>query len=191
MNKNIFILILFALALPIAMFSAESKSHATTEPQRDVMQLGHSLVVSNCENKSEQSALYSAKPLNMQAECNLVTQDDKEKNTNVDDELPSFPGGDAKLREWIKKNMKYPSYAKNNGIEGQVLVVFIVEKDGSISNAEVSWGVDPSLDQEALRIVNKMPKWKPGTQNGVAMRVKYRLPITFTLKKETINEKSQ
>lgn len=79
--------------------------------------------------------------------------------------------------------MKYPSYAKKNGIEGQVLVVFIVEKDGSISNAEVSWGVDPSLDQEALRIVNKMPKWKPGRQNGVAMRVKYCLPITFMLKK--------
>ena len=62
MNKNIFIPILFALALPIAMFSAESKSHTTAELQRDVMQLGHSLVVSNCENKSEQSALYSATP---------------------------------------------------------------------------------------------------------------------------------
>ena len=191
MNKNIFILALFALALPIAMFSADSKSHTTAEPQHDVMQRAHSLVVSNCEDKLEQSSLYSKKPLNMQAESQLVTQDDTEKNTNVDDELPSFPGGDAKLREWIKKNMKYPSYAKKNGIEGQVLVVFIVEKDGSISNAEVSWGVDPSLDQEALRIVNKMPKWKPGTQNGVAMRVKYRLPITFMLKKETINEKSQ
>ena len=191
MNKNIFILILFALALPVAMFSADSKSHTRAELQRDVMQWAHSLVAYNCENKSEQSALYSEKSLKMQAESQLVTQDDKEKNTNIDDELPSFPGGDAKLREWIKKNMKYSSYAKNNGIEGQVLVVFIVEKDGSISNAEVSWGVDPSLDQEALRIVNKMPKWKPGTQNGVAMRVKYRLPITFTLKKETINEKSQ
>ena len=191
MNKNIFILILFALALPVAMFSANRKSHTTAEPQHDLMQWAHLLVVSNCEDKSEQSAFYSEKPLNMQAEFQLVTQDGKEKNTDIDDELPSFPGGDAKLREWIKKNMKYPSYAKNNGIEGQVLVVFIVEKDGSISNAEVSWGVDPSLDQEALRIVNKMPKWKPGTQNGVAMRVKYRLPITFTLKKETINEKSQ
>lgn len=191
MNKNIFILTLFALALPVAMFSADSKSHATAELQRDVMQWAHSLVMSNCEAKSEQSALYSEKSLNMQAESQLVAQNGKEKNTDIDDELPSFPGGDAKLREWIKKNMKYPSYAKNNGIEGQVLVVFIVEKDGSISNAEVSWGVDPSLDQEALRIVNKMPKWKPGTQNGVAMRVKYRLPITFTLKKETINEKSR
>ena len=183
MNKNIFILTLFALALPLAMFSAESKSYTTAKPQHDVMQWAYSLVAYHCNDKSEQSALYSEKPLNMQAECHLVTQDDKDKNTNIDDELPSFPGGDAKLREWIKKNMKYPSYAKKNGIEGQVLVVFIVEKDGSISNAEVSWGVDPSLDQEALRIVNKMPKWKPGTQNGVAMRVKYRLPITFTLKK--------
>lgn len=191
MNKNIFILILFALALPVAMFSSDSKSHTVAELQHDVMQWAHSLVMSDCEDKSEQSALYSEKSLNMQAESQLVAQNGKEKNTDIDDELPSFPGGDAKLREWIKKNMKYPSYAKNNGIEGQVLVVFIVEKDGSISNAEVSCGVDPSLDQEALRIVNKMPKWKPGTQNGVAMRVKYRLPITFTLKKETINKKSQ
>ena len=77
--------------------------------------------------------------------------------------------------------MKYPSYAKKNGIEGQVLVVFIVEKDGSISNAEVSWGVDPSLDQEALRIVNKMPKWKPGKQGGSTVRVKFHLPIKFML----------
>ena len=191
MNRNIFILTFFALALPVAMFSAENKSHTTAELQRDVMQWAHSLVVYNCETKSEQSALYSEKSLNMHAESQLVAQDGTEKNADIDDKLPSFPGGDAKLREWIKKNMKYPSYAKNNGIEGQVLVVFIVEKDGSISNAEVSWGVDPSLDQEALRIVSKMPKWKPGTQNGVAMRVKYRLPITFTLKKETINEKSQ
>lgn len=191
MNKNIFILTLFALALPVAMFSSDSKSHTVAELQHDVMQWAHSLVMSDCEDKSEQSVLYSEKSLNMQAESQLVTQNGTEKNTDIDDELPSFPGGDAKLREWIKKNMKYPSYAKNNGIEGQVLVVFIVEKDGSISNAEVSWGVDPSLDQEALRIVNKMPKWKPGTQNGVAMRVKYRLPITFTLKKETINKKSQ
>lgn len=191
MNKNIFILTLFAFAQPIAMFSADRKSHTTALHQHDIMQWAHSLVMSNCEDKSEQSALYSEKPLNMQAESQLVTQNGTEKNTDIDDELPSFPGGDAKLREWIKKNMKYPSYAKNNGIEGQVLVVFIVEKDGSISNAEVSWGVDPSLDQEALRIVNKMPRWKPGTQNGVAMRVKYRLPITFTLKKEIINEKSQ
>ena len=182
MNKNIFILTLFVLALPLAMFSADNKSCATAEPQHDVMQYAHSLLVPNCESEAEQTSLYSRETLNMQTEFQLVTQDDKEKNTNID-ELPSFPGGDAKLREWIKKNMKYPSYAKNNGIEGQVLVVFIVEKDGSISNAEVSWGVDPSLDQEALRIVNKMPKWKPGTQNGVAMRVKYRLPITFTLKK--------
>ena len=182
MNKNIFILTLFALALPLSMFSADSKSHTTAEPQHDVMQWAYSLVAYNCENKSEQSALHSENALDMQAESQLVTQDGKEKNTNID-ELPSFPGGDAKLREWIKKNMKYPSYAKKNGIEGQVLVVFIVEKDGSISNAEVSWGVDPSLDQEALRIVNKMPKWKPGRQNGVAMRVKYRLPITFMLKK--------
>ena len=93
MNKNIFILILFALALPVAMFSADSKSHTTAEPQHDVMQWAYSLVAYNCENKSEQSALYSAKPLNMQAEFQLVTQDGKEKNTNVDDELPSFPGG--------------------------------------------------------------------------------------------------
>jgi tonB family C-terminal domain len=181
MNKNIFILTLFALALPIAMFSADSKSHTMAEPQHDIVQWVHSLVVSNCESEAEQTSLYSRKTLNMQAESQLVTQDDKEKNTNIDDELPSFPGGDAKLREWIKKNMKYPSYAKNNGIEGQVLVVFIVEKDGSISNAEVSWGVDPSLDQEALRIVNKMPKWKAGKQDGNTVRVKFHLPIKFML----------
>ena len=113
MNKNIFILTLFSLALPLAMFSADNKSCATAEPQHDVMQYAHSLLVPNCESEAEQTSLYSRETLNMQTEFQLVTQDDKEKNTNIDDELPSFPGGDAKLREWIKKNMKYPSYAKN------------------------------------------------------------------------------
>ncbi len=141
MNKNIFILTLFVLALPLAMFSADNKSRVTAEPLHDVMQWEHSLVVSNCESEAEQTSLYSRKNLNMQTESQLVTQDDKEKSTNIDDELPSFPGGDAKLREWIKKNMKYPSYAKNNGIEGQVLVVFIVEKRHSSNYFSVCYAV--------------------------------------------------
>lgn len=103
MNKNIFILTLFAFAQPIAMFSADRKSHTTALHQHDIMQWAYSLVVSNSENKSEQSALYCEKALNMQVESQLVTQDGKEKNTNINDELPSFPGGDAKLREWIKR----------------------------------------------------------------------------------------
>ena len=84
MNKNIFIPILFALALPIEMFSEESKIHTTAELLRNVMQLGHSLVVSNCENKSEQSALHSENALDMHAESQLFTQDVKEKYTNID-----------------------------------------------------------------------------------------------------------
>ena len=79
MNKNIFILILFALALPLSMFSADSKSHTTAESQHDVMQWAYSLVVSNCENKSEQSALHSENALDMQAESQLVTQNGKRK----------------------------------------------------------------------------------------------------------------
>ena len=97
------------------------------------------------------------------------------------EDMPEFPGGELALRKWISNNVKYPVIAAENGIQGKVYVTFVVDKDGSISNARVARGVDPSLDQEALRVVNNLPKWKPGKQRGKPVRVSYTVPINFQL----------
>lgn len=91
---------------------------------------------------------------------------------------PSFHG---KINQWLGANLKYPAVARENGIQGQVLIEFVVEKGGSISNVKIVRSVDPSLDREAVRIVKAMPRWKPGYNNGVPVRVKHTLPITFRL----------
>lgn len=99
----------------------------------------------------------------------------------VVEEMPKFPGGEAKLLEFINKGIKYPVIAQENGIQGRVICSFVVNRDGSVVDAEVVRGVDPSLDKEALRVINTMPKWTPGKQRGKPVRVKYTVPITFRL----------
>ena len=92
-----------------------------------------------------------------------------------------FPGGQAALMKWLSQNIRYPEAAQQNDIQGRVVVKFVVEKDGSIGHAEIARGVDKDLDREALRVVNKMPKWQPGKNNGVAVRSYFNLPVTFKL----------
>ena len=89
-------------------------------------------------------------------------------------------GFDA-LKVWLSKNVHYPPVAEENGVQGTVLCSFVVERDGTISNARVAREVDPSLNREALRVVKSMPKWIPGKQNGKTVRVKYTIPISFKL----------
>ena len=99
----------------------------------------------------------------------------------VVEEMPDFPGGQAELLKFIAKSIKYPVIAQENGIQGRVICAFVVNKDGSVVDAEVLRGVDPALDKEALRVIGTMPKWKPGKQRGKPVRVKYTVPITFIL----------
>ena len=114
------------------------------------------------------------------AEIEIVEEDEEETFMVVED-MPEFPGGTAGLLEYLRSNLNYPAGCKANNIQGRVLVSFVVEKDGSISDAEVVKSVDEELDAEALRVVSKMPNWKPGTQRGEAVRVKYTVPINFRL----------
>ena len=100
---------------------------------------------------------------------------------DVVDQRPLFPGGDAALIQWLSSNVIYPKIAAENGIQGRVICQFVVEKDGSISNITVIKSADPSLDGEACRVINSMPRWKPGTVKGVPVRVKYTLPVHFKL----------
>ena len=97
------------------------------------------------------------------------------------EEMPSFPGGQAALMSFLSSNIKYPVVAQENGVQGRVIVGFVVERDGSITDVKVMRSVDPSLDREAQRVVKAMPRWKPGKQNGSAVRVKYTVPVVFRL----------
>lgn len=99
----------------------------------------------------------------------------------VVEKMPEFPGGMAALMKYLANAIKYPVIAQENGIQGRVSCSFVINKDGSIVDAVVLRGVDPSLDKEALRVINAMPKWKPGEQRGKPVRVKYTVPVTFRL----------
>ena len=99
----------------------------------------------------------------------------------VVEEMPEFPGGMGECMKFLGKNIKYPTISQENGVQGRVIVQFVVNKDGSIVDPVVVRGVDPYLDKEALRVIAMMPKWKPGKQRGKAVRVKYTVPVMFRL----------
>lgn len=98
------------------------------------------------------------------------------------EEMPEFPGGQQALFKWLGENINYPPIAAENNIQGRVMVSFVVERDGSVSDVKVVRGVDPNLDREAVRVVKQMPKWKPGMQTGKPVRYRYNLPVSFRLR---------
>jgi protein TonB len=108
-------------------------------------------------------------------------KEEENKVFDVVEQMPSFPGGQGALMNYLNSNIKYPVIAEENGIQGRVVVQFVVGKDGSISNVHVVKSVDPSLDKEAVRVVKNMPRWIPGKQNGQSVTVRYTLPVTFRL----------
>lgn len=117
----------------------------------------------------------------------LVFNSKEDKNEKVDEifvfveEMPEFPGGDLALRKYLTNAVKYPVIAQENGIQGKVYVSFIIDESGYITNIELMRGIDSSLDNEALRVVRTLPKWKPGKQAGKAVKVRYSVPIHFEL----------
>ncbi len=111
-----------------------------------------------------------------------VVSKKNQKVFDVVEQMPEFPGGMEALFKYMAENMKYPEDAKKQQVEGRVLVQFIVETDGSVSNTEVLMRVFPSLDAEAVRVISGMPKWIPGKQNGKVVRVKYTIPVSFRFK---------
>ena len=100
---------------------------------------------------------------------------------DVVEQQPSYPGGFQALLDFLRENTKYPEQAKKDSIEGRVVLSFVVETDGSITEPKVVRSVHPLLDEEALRVAKLMPKWEPGYQNGTPVRVKYNIPVTFKL----------
>ena len=124
----------------------------------------------------------------------VVKKSDKEevqteRTFDVVEQMPQYPGGPTELFQFLSKTVKYPEAAEKAGTQGRVIATFIVEKDGSISDARVVKSVSKELDEEALRVINAMPKWTPGMQSGKNVRVKYTIPISFRLDKSTESEK--
>ena len=115
------------------------------------------------------------------AEPEPPKHEEENKVFDIVEQQPLFPGGPAALMKYLSENTKYPVVAQENGVQGRVTVQFVVEKDGSISDVHVLRGVDPSLDKEAIRVVKSMPRWTPGKQNGITVRVNYRVPVLFRL----------
>jgi protein TonB len=106
----------------------------------------------------------------------------EEQIFTIVEEMPSFPGGEAALMKFLGNNIKYPAIAKDAGIQGTVFVTFVVDEDGNVKDVKVLRSIGGGCDEEAIRVVQSMPKWKPGKQRGKAVKVQYNLPIRFTLK---------
>lgn len=115
------------------------------------------------------------------AEPETPKHEEENKVFDIVEQQPMFPGGPAALMKYLSEHTKYPVVAQENGVQGRVTVQFVVEKDGSISDVHVLRGVDPSLDKEAVRVVKSLPRWTPGKQNGITVRVNYRVPVLFRL----------
>ena len=101
------------------------------------------------------------------------------------EEMPSFPGGEVKLVEYIAKNLNYPQEAIEKGIEGRVFVGFIIDVDGSVTDVKLLRGIGGGCDEEAIRVIKSLPKWRPAKQNGVFSRVSYQIPVNFKLDDKT------
>ena len=115
-----------------------------------------------------------------------VTEPDENSIFQVVETQPEFPGGMAELMKYLQKNIRYPKVCKEQGLQGRVIVQFVVNADSTITDVNVVKPVNPYLDQEALRVVKAMPKWKPGKQRGEPVRVRFTLPVTFRLPADTV-----
>ena len=154
----------------------EDEMKSTDELFNNKAAIGFANVVGNDENAE---ILHAKEVIN--TEPTVKPKEEENKVFDVVEQMPSFPGGNGALMSYLSKNIRYPSVAEENGIQGRVICTFVVERDGSVTDVRVAKSVDPSLDKEAVRVVSSMPKWIPGKQNGSAVRVKYTLPVTFRL----------
>ena len=116
-------------------------------------------------------------------ETKETIKQDPDQVFTIVEQMPSFPGGTEAMMKYIRDVLVYPKADRDNGVSGSCYITFVVEKDGSISNVRVLRGISgaQACNEEAIRIVNTMPKWIPGKQNGVLVRVQYNIPVKFTL----------
>ena len=144
------------------------------------------ILFSNCANMESEDKATKNEEVEVKAIPEVVKNDTLTATANdafdVVEEMPEFPGGMEALMTFLSRNIKYPSDAQNKGVQGRVVIQFVVNTDGKIEDAHVVRSVQSELDKEALRVINSMPNWKPGKQKGEVVRVKYTVPIAFRLK---------
>lgn len=138
---------------------------------------------STVQSTEDTQEAVEAPPVVKKEEPKVVVEevDDEQQIFQVVEQAPEFPGGQAALMQYLGKNIKYPTISQENGVQGRVILQFVVNKDGSIVDIVVARSVDPYLDKEAIRVVQSMPKWTPGKQRGKPVRVRFTLPVTFRL----------
>ena len=168
-----------AFTVPEIKKDDEVKEEQEIKSQEELQETNTAIGAFNVEGNDEAAGeVLKAKEVIAEPEPPKV---EEQKVFDVVEQMPSFPGGPSALFEYLSKNIKYPVVAEENGVQGRVIVTFVVERDGSITDVKVVKSVDPSLDKEAQRVVKSMPHWIPGKQNGSAVRVKYTVPVTFKL----------
>ncbi len=167
---------------PVIKKDAEVKPEEEMKTQDQIMQTNTAIGALDVKGNSDQGEILK---VTQRVETEPVKAEPKPEVENkvfdVVEQMPSFPGGPSALMQFLSSNIKYPVVAQENGVQGRVVVSFVVERDGSITDVQVARSVDPSLDREAQRVVKSMPKWIPGKQNGQAVRVKYNVPVAFRL----------
>ena len=168
---------------PVIKKDAEVKPEEEMKTQDQIMQTNTAIGALDVKGNSDQGEILKVtqrvetEPVKAEAPKPEV----ENKVFDVVEQMPSFPGGQSALMQYLANNIKYPVVAQENGVQGRVVVSFVVERDGSITDVQVVRSVDPSLDREAQRVVKSMPRWIPGKQNGQAVRVKYNVPVSFRL----------
>ena len=136
---------------------------------------------------SQEDGVIKVTSVKKEEETPAPKADEEQVIFQVVEEMPSFPGGMAECMKFLARNMKYPVEAQKAKIDGRVIVQFVVDRDGSITDTKVVRSVSPELDAEAIRVVGMMPKWNPGKQRGKAVAVKYTMPIMFHLQSQSDN----
>lgn len=166
----------------------EQEEPKQAPPPPEAPKVEEVLQIAENDANVEESTIQSSEDNNTAVEIKYVPVEVEEEEEpeeqqifQVVEEMPEYPGGMAECLKFLAKNIKYPTIAQENGVQGRVIVQFVVNRDGSIVDPVVMRSVDPYLDKEALRVIQMMPKWKPGKQRGKAVRVKYTVPVTFKL----------
>ena len=165
----------------------EQEEQKQAPPPPEAPKVEEVLQIAENDANVEESTIQSSEENNQAVKIKYVPVEVEEEEPEeqqifqVVEEMPEFPGGMAECLKFIGKNIKYPTIAQENGVQGRVIIQFVVNQDGSIVDPVVMRSVDPYLDKEALRVIKMMPKWKPGKQRGKAVRVKYTVPVTFKL----------
>lgn len=165
----------------------EQEQPKQAPPPPEVPKAEEVLQIIDNDSKVEESTIQASDDTQAAVEVKYTPVEVEEEEVEeqqifqVVEEMPEFPGGMTECMKFLSKNIKYPTISQENGVQGRVIVQFVVNSDGTIVDPVVARGVDPYLDKEALRVVAMMPKWKPGKQRGKAVRVRYTVPVMFRL----------